>query len=195
MRIITGAARGCKLKAPKGLNTRPTTDRVKEAIFNILGARTREAKILDIFAGTGALGLEALSRGGSHAMFIDLSGESIRVIKDNAAHTKLDGRSEIVRADVFLLLERLKRRGEKFTLVFCDPPYNKGLAQRVLEIFSDGSLLEDLGVLVIEHDKNDALPTEFAGALFHARSEKYGATMVSFYQQSGEEDKKAEEDE
>ena len=115
MRIITGSARGAKLKAPKGQNTRPTADRIKESLFNILGSFIYDKNVLDLFSGTGNLSLEALSRGANHAIMVDCSLDSISTIKFNATHTKLIDKSTILKADVFATIKKLH-------LIVCDPP-------------------------------------------------------------------------
>lgn len=192
MRIITGKAKGCKLKTPPGLNTRPTTDRVKESIFNILSSKTQDAQILDIFAGTGNMGLEALSRHGASAVFVDQNSVSINVIRDNAHHTKLIERATIIKGDVMTALTKFSQQSRKFDLVFCDPPYNKGWAQKVTDFFRCNNLLNRHGVLVMEHDKNDVLDG-YEGELFRlVRSETYGITKISFYQLLTPEDLEAE---
>lgn len=148
MRIITGTARGARLKAPKGIDTRPTADRVKESLFNILGERVRDAQVLDLFAGTGGLGLEALSRGAAGAVFVDR--ETIPLIRENAAHTHLLAHARFLRQDVFSALLRLEAAGERFDFVFCDPPYEKGLWQRVLSALDGSPLLPPGALLMVE---------------------------------------------
>ncbi|MEG6584098.1 16S rRNA (guanine(966)-N(2))-methyltransferase RsmD [Dendrosporobacter sp. 1207_IL3150] len=180
MRIITGKAKGAKLKAPRGLDTRPTTDRVKESIFNILGDVVNGAKVLDLFAGTGNLGLEALSRGATQAVFIDQSAVSIGVIKDNAAHTKLVDYAEIHKGDVLRVLDRLSNTDRMFDLVFCDPPYNKGYVRSVLEKLDQNGIFAEQGILVLEHSRHESVEGEWK-SLELRRSEKYGETIVSFF--------------
>lgn len=180
MRIITGIAKGSRLKAPKGLLTRPTTDRVKESLFNILRNLVLDANVLDIFAGTGNLGLEALSRGANHVVFVDNNRESIQIIKENAQHTKLINQTEIYKMDVFSMLMKLCQQNTQFDLIFCDPPYNKGFVQKVLEIIDGSNILKKDGILVIEHDKKDILDVQ-CKFLRLLRQEKYGATSISFF--------------
>lgn len=180
MRIITGIAKGFKLKAPKGLLTRPTADRVKESLFNILGADVYDAKVLDLFAGTGNLGLEALSRGAAHAIFVDQDKDSIQVIKENAIHTKLIEKAEIYKTDVFFALNKFNITKKIFNLVFCDPPYNKGFVERVLETLDKLAIIEDGGLIVIEHSKKDKIDAEWKH-LRLIRSQRYGATIISFF--------------
>ena len=133
MRIITGTAKGCNLKTPKGMNTRPTSDRVKESLFSILGSDAC-GRVLDVFAGTGALGLEALSRGADSCVFIDR--ETADIISFNAEHTRLADRCRVLKGDVFALLHRLAGEGKQFDLVFCDPPYHQGLPTECWSIWT-----------------------------------------------------------
>lgn len=180
MRIITGRAKGCKLKAPKGWATRPTADRVKESLFNILGGRVLDAEVLDLFSGTGNLALEALSRGARRATMVDSSAESVRVMRDNALHTKLSEHAQIVRDDVLEALQRLRRAGRMFTLVFCDPPYSRGLAEAALAALDAPGLLAEDALVVVEHAPVDLQAMELE-ALRLARRERYGAAMLSFF--------------
>lgn len=179
MRIITGSAKGTKLKTPRGLDTRPTGDRVKESVFNILGEKLVGAKVLDLFAGTGNLGLEALSRGADSALFIDRSSTSINLVRENIGLTKLADKAEVLKGDSLTVLERLMNRKLQFDLIFCDPPYNKGLVQLVLAKIDQGTLLSSHGVVVVEHSKHDPLNEDFSQLKVN-RTEKYGETLVSF---------------
>lgn len=189
MRIITGSAKGAKLKAPHGLDTRPTTDRVKESLFNILGNIVEDAVVLDLFAGTGALGLEALSRGARQAVFIDQSAVSASVIKENAVHTKLCDCAQTVKCDVFKALDKLEAAGRAFDVVFCDPPYNKGYVARIMHKFDNSKIIAGQGILILEHSRHEQPGTQWKNLRLR-RSERYGETMVSFFlnhlQQSAE---------
>lgn len=180
MRIITGKAKGCRLKAPRGMTTRPTADRVKESLFNILGRDVAGARVLDLFAGTGNLGLEALSRGAAAAAFVDQSAESVRVIRENALHTKLIDQAQIIRGDVFSALRRFAHSKEKFNLLFCDPPYLKNLAQETLKLLDKIELLAENSVVVIEHDCKDDLELVLDNLVFQRR-QVYGQTAISFF--------------
>jgi 16S rRNA (guanine(966)-N(2))-methyltransferase RsmD len=179
MRIITGSAKGIKLDAPRGLGTRPTTDRVKESVFNILGDIVIDAHVLDIFAGTGNLGLEALSRGAIEAVFIDNSIDSITIIKENARRTRLIEQTEIYKNDVIRALDRFVETSRSFDLIFCDPPYNKGLVEIVLKKIENTSLLKPQGILVIEHSKHEKITDQWSNLQLR-RVEKYGETLISF---------------
>ncbi len=173
MRIITGSARGCKLKTPKGQDTRPTADRIKESLFNILGMQVYEKQVLDIFAGTGNLGLEALSRGAVSAVFVDQATDAL--IRENAEHTHLLQRTEIFRGDVFRHLQRLLAEKRKFDLVFCDPPYHKGLWERALSWLDTETILTQDALVVVEHgkDENELPPLQ---RLKLIRNQSYGST-------------------
>ena len=182
MRIITGTAKGLILKTPKGLSTRPTSDRIKESVFSILNGMIdfNDKNILDLFAGTGALGLEAMSRGGSQAVFIDF--ETINIIKDNISRAHFDDRSEIICADVFKALKKLAGNQRQFDLIFCDPPYNKGLWQRALIEIDNLNLLKAEGLMVIEHGADESLEVSNLSDVFtnieFIRKVKYGHTTA-----------------
>lgn len=179
MRIITGSARGCKLKVPKGMATRPTADRIKESLFNILGTTVRDARVLDLFAGTGSLGLEALSRGAAAAVFIDQ--RTARLIAENAGHAHLVGRAEILAGDAFRQMERLAAARRQFDLVFCDPPYARGLWQRALALLDSAALLAPDALVVVESGRGepDVPPM---GHLPLVREQSYGAaTQIRIY--------------
>jgi 16S rRNA (guanine966-N2)-methyltransferase len=179
MRIITGRAKGIRLNAPRGLGTRPTSDRVKESVFNILGDIVTDAQVLDIFAGTGNLGLEALSRGAAAAVFIDNSIESITIIKENAWRTKLIEQAEIYKNDAIRALDRFVETSRSFDLIFCDPPYNKGLVEIVLNKIENNPILKPQGILVMEHSNHEKL-TDHWNNLQVRRVEQYGETLISF---------------
>lgn len=180
MRIIAGTAKGIRLKTPKGLNTRPTADRVKESLFGILGAKVMDAKVLDLFAGTGNLGLEALSRGACEAVFVDKSSQCIKLIQENCNLVKLAKGASFCREDVFHALRRLANEGRTFDLIFCDPPYNMGMPEKVLQQLELGNLLNDGGVLVLEHSKHEKISL-YGKRIVGFRSESYGETVVSLF--------------
>lgn len=181
MRIITGSARGARLKAPKGEGTRPTADRVKESLFNILGSKVLDRSVLDLFAGTGSLGLEALSRGAASALLVDRSTAAL--LRDNARHTHLEGRTEILTGDVLQVLSGLQARDAKFSLVFCDPPYRQGLWQKVLLFFDTSALLSVDGILVVEHGADESEMPVLKN-LVRVMGRRYGhTTQLSFFQQ------------
>lgn len=195
MRIITGSAKGVQLKTVKGLQVRPTADRVKESIFNILenidmsrylsADKTGEqahavcqAKVLDLFAGTGNLGLEALSRGARHAVFVDKSPASLSVIRENIQAAQMTQLCEVIKCDAFSALDKMKKEGRSFNLVFADPPYNQGLAARTANSFDDGNLLASGGILLLEHSKDETIGGTWQ-KLDLIRSRQYGQTIFS----------------
>ncbi|MBR1761427.1 MAG: 16S rRNA (guanine(966)-N(2))-methyltransferase RsmD [Schwartzia sp.] len=175
MRIITGKARGARLKAPKGLSTRPTSDRVKESLFSILGGRVVGRRVLDLFAGTGSLGLEALSRGASFAVLVDRATGNL--LRDNAEHTRLAASARVMRGDVFASLSRLAAEGERFDLVFCDPPYAKGLWERTLAMLDTSPVLSE-GALVVAECGGDERTVPPLSRLSLSREEHYGHTTL-----------------
>lgn len=178
MRIITGSAKGCNLKTPKGMATRPTSDRVKESLFSILGSDVG-GRVLDVFAGTGGLGLEALSRGAESCVFVDKATADI--ISYNAEHTRLAERCTILKGDVFAHMQRLAAQHVQFDMVFCDPPYHQGLAHRALSLLDEGSLLAPDALVIVEHggDENDLPQTQ---RLRLVKNQRYGkTTQLSFY--------------
>ncbi|WP_455631969.1 16S rRNA (guanine(966)-N(2))-methyltransferase RsmD [Megamonas sp.] len=181
MRIITGSARGAKLKAPKGQNTRPTADRIKESLFNILGAFVYDKKVLDMFSGTGNLALEALSRGACHAVMVDTAQESIAAIKFNAQHTKLLDKAEILKADIFAAVKKFHQKKLKFDIIFCDPPYHKNLCLQSLKILHEYPVLNSGGLIIMEHATEDVLPDSYEEFSL-LRRQKYGSTtQISIY--------------
>lgn len=182
MRIITGSARGCRLKTPKGAEvTRPTADRVKESLFNILGQMVAGRKVLDIFAGTGNLGLEALSRGAESAVFVDKA--TAKLIAENLQLTRLSEKGTVCSGDVFAELSRQAAGKAEFSLIFCDPPYHKGLWQQALKQIDDcDGLMAENGILVVEHGaEENEIPQLSRLQLVHNR--RYGhTTQLSFFQ-------------
>ena len=185
MRIITGSAKGLKLKTPKGLAVRPTGDRVKESVFNILADRVIDATVADFFAGTGNLGIEALSRGASGAVFVDNSQASVSLLRANVALARLVDRAEIHKADVSAAISRLAQAGRRFDLIFCDPPYNRGYVAAVLQQIAARDLLSPDGLIIIEHSQHEMIPDDLS-SLHIVRSQRYGETMVSFLTRSRE---------
>jgi 16S rRNA (guanine(966)-N(2))-methyltransferase RsmD len=182
VRIIGGEAGGRRLRAPRGDATRPTADRVKEAIFNILGPPPERARVLDLYAGAGSLGLEALSRGASEAVFVDRAADAARCVRENVRALGWDGRARVVQAEVPAALARLDSAGERFAWVFVDPPYASEEGTRALEALGGprAGILDDTAVVVVEHDKRRA-PGDGYGVLALGDRRRYGDTQVSFY--------------
>lgn len=181
MRIVAGEFRGRKLHAPKGMNIRPTSDRVREAIFNIIGPRFPEVRVLDLFAGTGALGLEALSRGAAQAVFVDENSEAIRLISTNIKSCGVQDRSLVIQGPVDRVLRRLcksEEPSEKFNLIFLDPPYGKGYVEKTLRGLT--ALAAPEALVVAEHHTRDVLSVRLGEWLLN-QERKYGDTKVSFF--------------
>ncbi|MBE6552865.1 MAG: 16S rRNA (guanine(966)-N(2))-methyltransferase RsmD [Ruminococcaceae bacterium] len=179
MRIITGRARGTKLAAPKGEVTRPTAERTKEAVFSILQFDIAGREVLDLFAGSGQMGLEALSRGAAHAFFCDRSKDAVEVIRANALKTRLAPQCEVLCADYASALQTLRRK-QTFDLVFLDPPYAAGLLADVLSRLARSHLLRDGATLVCETGEGDVLANVEARACYSVEREtKYGIAYVT----------------
>ncbi|KAB3535220.1 16S rRNA (guanine(966)-N(2))-methyltransferase RsmD [Alkaliphilus pronyensis] len=181
MRIIAGMAKGHTLKPPKGIDIRPTSDRVKESIFNILQYNINDSIIIDLYAGTGNLGIEALSRGAQKCYFVDQDSNSIEIIKENLKKTKLSEGAEIIKSDSKAAINGFKTKNIMADLIFMDPPYDKGLIIPTLEAIGFNNVLNKEGIIIIEHDKNDS-PPEAVSNLVKFRSKSFGNTCVSFYQ-------------
>lgn len=157
MRVIAGSAKRLQLKTVEGMDTRPTTDRIKETLFNMISAYLADSNFLDLFSGSGAIGIEALSRGAACAVFVEQSKKAMECIKDNLKYTKLYGRAEIYETDVLNALSRLENT-KTFDYIFMDPPYNQFHEKRVLEYLSNSKLLSDDGIIIVEA----SLETDFS---------------------------------
>jgi 16S rRNA (guanine966-N2)-methyltransferase len=179
MRIISGTSRGRKLVTPKRDSLRPTSDRVKESLFNILGGEVEGKVVLDLFAGTGNLGIEALSRGAKRVIFVEKARQALRLIQTNVNQFGLADRCEILPRDVNRAIGILKQRGECFDLILMDPPYEKGLIQRTLMKLNTHPISHADSTLVIEHDRREPLPHILEGWNL-IRQQKIGDTLLSF---------------
>lgn len=182
MRIIGGSVGGRRIRAPRGQATRPTSDRVREAIFNILGPPPADTRVLDLYAGAGGLGLEALSRGAAAAVFVDRAAEAVRCLTDNLRDLGFAERGRALRAEVAAALPRLAADGERFGWIFLDPPYASDEAALTLASLGGPSaaLLADDAVVVAEHDRRRR-PPDASGGLALADRRRYGDTEISFY--------------
>jgi 16S rRNA (guanine966-N2)-methyltransferase len=157
MRVIAGKARRINLKTIQGQDTRPTTDRIKETLFNMLQAEVCDCSFLDLFSGSGAIGIEALSRGADHAVFVENNRQAVICIQENLMNTKLKEQGKVMAGDVLTCLRQLEGR-ESFDIIFMDPPYGKELERQVLEYLKDSSLVHQDTLIIIEAD----LSTDFA---------------------------------
>jgi 16S rRNA (guanine966-N2)-methyltransferase len=182
MRITGGAARGRTLRAPRGSRVRPTADKVRAAIFNILQARTDLGGRcwLDLFSGSGAVGLEALSRGAEQVVFVDESRESCRVARENIERSGFAERADVRQLALPAGLRQLERAGLRVDGAFVDPPYRRGLAAATLECLGEGTLLAPRAIVVVEHAAEDDLAERY-GRLRLTVSRRYGSTALSLY--------------
>lgn len=180
MRIITGKARGLRLTEPKNYDVRPTADRVKESLFNILGVSLSGLKVLDLFAGTGNLGLESWSRGAEAITFVDVEAASLKLVRSNIAKCRAEEQCRVFKMNALLALSRLQRHHESFDVIFCDPPYSKGWVQQVLQHPALPAVLAPTGLLIVEHAALDSIQEALPASLTRVRLEKYGATLLSF---------------
>jgi len=180
LRVIAGSAKGHPLKAPRGWVTRPTAARTREALFNILGDLVRGSRFLDLFAGSGAVGIEALSRGAALAVFVERDPRAVRVLRDNLARTRLETRAEVLALDAGAALRLLGRQGRRFELVFMDPPYGNGFPGPLLDLVTGHGLLAPAGLVILETSRHNPLP-ETAGSLHLVRHRRYGDSVLAFY--------------
>lgn len=178
MRVIAGTAKGHNLQTIEGLATRPTTDRIKETLFNIIAFDLPEASFLDLFSGSGAIGIEALSRGAAEAVFVENVAECQKVIQANLMHTKLQGRARLLQTDVLFALDRLAAEGKKFDIIFMDPPYEAGLYTSVLERIAENGLLKAEGYLIAEGSSQIALTIPKGMKIL--REKVYKTTTLTF---------------
>lgn len=184
MRVITGSARGRRLKELEGMETRPTTDRVKEGMFSILQFDIEGRRVLDLFAGTGQLGIECLSRGAAQAVFVDRRADAAGLIRENLRVTGLEDRARIVTGDA---AEYLKGLREKFDLVLLDPPYAAGLLEPALGHLAAFDILAPHGIIMAEHPADRALPALAPPYRLH-RTYRYGKIGLTVYRRSGNQE-------
>ena len=177
MRVITGKARGIQLKTPEGQLTRPTSDRVKEALFSIINFDIPCAAVLDLFGGTGQLGIEALSRGAKSAVIVDQREEACRLIRENLRRTKLEQDAKVVRSDY---MDYLKRCREKFDIILLDPPYAEVFLENALKCITEIDILQSGGIIVTERPLGKDLPYLFEGYT-RSKDYKYGNTLLTIY--------------
>lgn len=187
MRVIAGSARGIRLSAPAGMQTRPTADRVREALFSIIQSRfeLNGARVLDICAGSGALGIEALSRGAASCCFIEHERRAMACLKTNLSAARCVERASLLETDAVKGLGLLAKRGSRFDMVFFDPPYASGLYATVPELLSSQGLVAAGGLLVAECSARDILP-EHTGSFVKLDRRVYGDTALELYLQEAE---------
>lgn len=183
MKVIGGTARGRKLKVPKGLAVRPTAARVKESLFNILPHDFSGLRVLDLYAGSGNVSIEALSRGAVEAVLVDESARSAAVIRENLTRLELIQRARVWIVPVARALRKLDKAGEKFDLIFLDPPYERGLVKTTLEAIGQCALLNPAAIVVVEHSGRESVRPGY-GELILNDQRRYGDTLLSFFDKS-----------
>lgn len=184
MRIVGGEARGRRLKGPKTAGTRPVIDRVKTALFDILRERVVDAEVLDLFGGTGAIGLEALSRGAAHATFVEINHQMAGILRENARATGLADRAEVIRGDAFHFLEAAAAQGRRYDIVYIAPPQYHQLAAKALALVEQLPLMQPGGLAIVqmfpkERVDVDQLPLS---KLRQIDERRYGSTLLLFYE-------------
>ena len=177
MRVITGKARGVQLKTPEGMLTRPTADRVKEALFSIINFDLPGSVVLDLFAGTGQLGIDALSRGAKSAVFVDAREDACKIVRENLRRTKLDTQAKVVRSDY---LDFLRRSKEKFDIILLDPPYAEVFLETALKTIAEIDILQSGGIIITERPLGKDLLLDFEG-FARSKDYKYGNTLLTLY--------------
>jgi len=177
MRVIAGEAKGRRLKGPHGTETRPTSDKVKEALFSILGNRVVDARMLDLFAGSGGIGIEALSRGAAHLDFVEADEAISDTLEENLTACGFSDRASVYRMDAFRFIKQIHR---PYDLVFADPPYHTWHLKKLLPVLGQGAMITPDGLVVVEHFHKIELPKEL-GNLETVRSYEYGDTVLTLY--------------
>ncbi len=180
MRVITGSARGVRLKTPDGLKTRPTADRVKEAVFSVIQFDIPGARFLDLFAGTGQMGIEALSRGAKSAVFVDEWKNACALVRENLKLTRLADQAKVVNLDYLSYLKTCK---ETFDIVFLDPPYAEIFLENALNKISEIDILSDRGIIICERPAEKQLDLEIPG-LQRTKDYKYGQTWITIFRKA-----------
>lgn len=177
MRVIAGKAKGIQLKTPEGMLTRPTTDRVKEALFSIIQFELPGAAVLDLFGGTGQLGIEAMSRGALKAVFVDSRKDACQLIRTNLKRTHFEAQSSVVQCDYMDYLNRTK---EKFQIILLDPPYAEVYLENAIKKITEIDILQSGGIIIAERPLGKDLPWEFEG-YERSRDYKYGKILLTLY--------------
>lgn len=182
MRVITGLARGMRLREPTGFDTRPTTDRVKEGIFSSIQFDIEGRRVLDLFAGTGQMGIEALSRGAVHCTFADLSKQAVGIVRENLAHTGFQDQAAVIQGDYLSVLERCR---EPFDLIFLDPPYGSGFLEKAMERIQTIDIVSGNGIIVCENGSGSGWP-EPRGPYRLQREYRYGRIRTALYRRTAD---------
>ena len=184
MRIIAGRKKGLIIKSIEGESTRPTKDMVREALFSILTNKIAEAHFLDLFAGSGAIGIEAISRGASAALFSDSNPKCTKIIKENISKAGFEAESIVYNLDYKAVLSMLSCEQKKFDIIYVDPPYHKGLGISALSLISDYGILNEDGIIILETDANEEVLLE-VGVFERYNYKKYGRNVLNLYRRKG----------
>lgn len=182
MRIIAGKRKGLLIKSIDGETTRPTRDAVKEALFSILMNDVPDSRFLDLFSGSGAIGIEAISRGASEVYFSDINPECIKVINENLKKANFEEQARVLNADFKSVLKKLQ--GIQFDIIYIDPPYNKGYGENAIEIISENDMLCETGVIILETDTNEEVPDNI-GRYERYNYKKYGRNILNMFRRKG----------
>lgn len=185
MRIISGINKGKKLYAPEGMSVRPTSDKIKEALFNIIGPITDDARVLDLFAGSGNVGIEFLARGARQCIFVDSSNKSLGFVKKNLELCSFTDRARTVLGDYEKTIRNLASGGEKFDYIFADPPYNLNCGTNIARLVFEYNILNPGGLLIIETDKSETVMEDMED-MFKYKEKIYGRTRISILKCSEE---------
>lgn len=177
MRVITGSARGVRLKTPEGLLTRPTSERVKEAVFSVIQFEVEGSRVLDLFAGTGQMGIEALSRGAREAVFVDERRDACDLVRENLRRTRLSEQAQVVQGDFLSYLQTCRKT---FDLIFLDPPYRKEFLENALKSITEIDILSDRGIIICERPVEKGLEGTFSG-LVRGKDYRYGKTWITLF--------------
>ena len=180
MRVVAGSAKSLKLKTIEGMETRPTQDRIKETLFNMIQYDIPGSTFLDLFSGSGGIGIEALSRGAKEAYFVEKAKPALRCIRENLRYTKLDKKAQVLATDVNSAIRQLETKNVTFDHIFMDPPYYKNMFIDALSSIDEADLLCDDGIIVVEHDTKEKFVDKI-GRLEKTRYKKYGNTTLTFY--------------
>jgi 16S rRNA (guanine(966)-N(2))-methyltransferase RsmD len=179
MRIISGTNKGKKLYAPEGMSVRPTSDKIKEAIFNILGYIDEDSDVLDLFAGSGNVGIEFLARGAKSCIFVDLSNKSLGYVRKNLELCNFKSRAKVVQSDYEKAIVNLALQGEKFDFIFADPPYDLNCGANIAKKVFEHNILKPGGKLIIETDKSEIVIENLDTNVIKYKEKIYGRTRIS----------------
>lgn len=187
MRIIGGEFRSRLIEMPKGVDIRPTQDKVRQAIFNVLGNKLSGVNVLELFAGSGAFGIEAISRGAKHVTFVDNNGICIKTIEKNIESLQIPyDKYEVIWANALSVFSRIQKEGNQYDLIFLDPPYYKNIARKCLSNIDDYDILSPCSLVVIEHFKKDSLSLELNNLVLE-KEKQYGDTIISIFRKKQDE--------